>query len=80
MPEKDYLHAIYIVGIILFFAPIVTALLLLIFMRHSPTFAAWNESEFYLSAVFQTSAALMILYVAYKRFQEGYREGQARTM
>lgn len=76
MPKNDYVHAIYVVGIILFFAPMVHSLLFNFFMSGAPDYRAWTQGSFYTMALFQTTAFMMLLYVAYKRFIEGYKDGR----
>jgi len=78
MPEKDYIHAIYVMAIILFFAPMAHSLLFSIFMSGAPDYKAWTQGAFYIMALFQTTAFFMLIYVAYKRFTAGYKEGRNR--
>jgi hypothetical protein len=74
MPEKDYVHAIYIIGIILVLAPIVQGLIFYLFQfDKSPMYASMSTGTFYASSLFQTAGIMMILYVAYKRFVEGWK-------
>ncbi len=79
MPEKDYVHTIYIMAIILFFAPWITALLFYVVMSGSPNYAPMAQGEFYANGLFQTTAIIMILYVTYKRFIEGWRSGREKS-
>jgi hypothetical protein len=74
MPEKDYVHAIYVTGIIFILAPIVQGLLFyLVQLDRNPAYASMSAGTFYASALFQTAGIMMILYVAYKRFVEGWK-------
>ncbi len=76
MTEKDYVHAIYIVGIILIFAPIVMGALFLISHFDTSSTAADRSYAVNLS---MTAGFMMIFYVAYKRFVEGWKSGRAKS-
>jgi hypothetical protein len=74
MPKNDYVHAIYVIGIILILAPAVQGLLFYIFqLDKSPTYASMVAGQFYAVALLETAGLIMIIYVAYKRFMEGWR-------
>jgi hypothetical protein len=76
MPEKDYVHTIYIIGLILFVAPWINGFLFSIAMSGAPNYAYLSQGEFYTNGLFQMTAIIMILYVAYKRFMEGWLAGK----
>jgi len=78
MPEKDYVHAIYIVGVILFFMPWINGLIFYFAMSGSPNYSSLTRGEFYTNGIFEMTGIIMILYVAYKRFFEGWKIGKAK--
>ncbi len=79
MPEKDYIHTIYVMAIILFFAPWVNALLFNFVMSGAPDYTSMIQGEFYTNGLFQITAIIMILYVTYKRFIEGWKSGREKS-
>lgn len=77
MSDKDYVHTIYIIGIILFFAPWINGIIFYLAMSGAPNYAYLSQGEFYTNGLFQMTGIIMILYVAYKRFVEGWKSGRA---
>lgn len=75
-PEKDYVHTIYILAIIFYLSWWVNAILFSIVFHGAPNYSYWSEGEFYVGSLVQTTVIIMILYVAYKRFIEGWKEGR----
>ncbi len=76
MPEKDYVHTIYVIGIILFVAPWINGFLFNITMSGAPNYAYLSQGEFYTNGLFEMTGVAMILYVSYKRFVEGWISGK----
>ncbi len=72
MPEKDYVHAVYVVGVILIFAPIVQGIISILAQQYGGP-ANYDVSAGHIAGLFGTAGFMMILYVAYKRFFEGLR-------
>ncbi len=79
MPEKDYVHAIFVIAVILLFAPFVASILFNFAVSGMPNRQELAQGSFYTSVLFQTTAFMMLIYVAYKRFIEGYKDGRNRS-
>ena len=78
-PEKDYVHAIYVMAIIIYLSWWVNGIFFYIVFHGASNYAYLSEGAFYIGGLVQTTAIIMILYVAYKRFIEGWKEGREKS-
>jgi|AGTN01.1.fsa_nt_gi hypothetical protein len=80
MPEKDYVHAIYVIAVILLFAPFVASILFNFAVGGMPNKQELTAGSYFTAVLFQTTAFMMLIYVAYKRFIEGYKDGRSQSI
>ena len=79
MPEKDYVHTIYIIAIIIYLSWWINGILFYIVFHGAPNYESLSAEAFYVGSLVNTTAIIMILYVAYKRFMGGWKEGHEKS-